>query len=140
MSAPMPHAKIWLVTIIVATVMITDRFTRSSSASRRTTPGRSRRSLPGIWQLTGNGDALANILLYIPLGFFFVLGFRRGPAQNVGLVLATATGALLSLSMELTRSYDGGRVTSFSDFYTKMPAPCWVRWPRRRSVPASGCP
>jgi VanZ family protein len=118
MSAPMPHAKIWLVTTLVATVILYGSLYPFQFRVPPHDIGPVATFLASIWQRPGRGDALANILLYMPLGFFFVLGFRRGPAQNVGLVLATAIGALLSLSMELTQYYDGGRVTSFSDFYT----------------------
>ena len=114
----MPHAKIWLVTLLMATVIL---YGSLYPFQFRVPPhgiGPLATFIASIWQRPGRGDALANILLYIPLGFFFVLGFRRGPPQNVGLVLATAIGALLSLSIELTQYYDEGRVTSFSDFYT----------------------
>lgn len=73
--------------------------------------------IASIGQRPGRGDFIANILLYLPLGFFFVLSVARQRQQAV-LPVAVLCGALLSLSVELTRSYDAGRVTSFSDFYT----------------------
>jgi VanZ family protein len=118
MSAPMPHAKIWLVTILVATVIIYGSLYPFEFRVPPHDIGPVATFLASIWERPGRGDALANVLLYMPLGVFFLLGFRRGSAQNVGLVLATVIGALLSLSMELTQYYDEGRVTSFSDFYT----------------------
>ena len=118
MSAPMPHAKIWLVTILVATVTLYGSLYPFEFRVPPRDNGPVATFLASIWQRPGRGDALANILLYMPFGFFFVLGFRRGTAQNVGLVLATAIGALLSLSIELTQYDDASRVTSFSDFYT----------------------
>jgi VanZ family protein len=118
MSATMPHAKIWLVTILVATVILYGSLYPFQFRVPPHDIGPVATFLASIWERPGRGDALANVLLYMPLGFFFLLGFRRGSAQNVGLVLATVIGALLSLSMELTQYYDEGRVTSFSDFYT----------------------
>ncbi len=62
------------------------------------------------------GDILANILLYMPLGFFGMLsasgaGLRR-PLRFVALC-----GVGLSLAMELGQFYDAGRVTSMLDVY-----------------------
>jgi VanZ family protein len=63
------------------------------------------------------GDFLANILLYMPLGFFGTLSF----SQRVGfwrrLPVVVAGGALLSLTMELTQYYDVGRDTEATDLY-----------------------
>ena len=56
----------------------------------------------------GRGDFLANILLYMPFGFFFLLGLRASPRL---LPLTVLAGSLLSLSMELTQYYDVGRDT-----------------------------
>lgn len=72
----------------------------------------------------GRGDFLANILLYLPFGFFFLLGSRRGPHFAGGLLLAVLAGALLSLSIELTQYYDEGRVTSATDFYANTFGTC----------------
>ena len=66
----------------------------------------------------GRGDFLANILLYLPLGFFFVLGLERGPRRVGKLAMVVLAGAMLSLSVELTQYYDAGRVTSATDFYS----------------------
>lgn len=72
----------------------------------------------------GRADFLANILLYLPFGFFFALDSRRGPRFAGGLLLAVLAGALLSLSMELTQYYDEGRVTSATDFYANTLGTC----------------
>jgi VanZ family protein len=66
----------------------------------------------------GRGDFIANILLYLPFGFFFMLGFRRGARMERALFVVVLTGALMSLSVELTQYYDEGRITAVSDFYT----------------------
>jgi VanZ family protein len=57
-------------------------------------------------------DLLANILLYMPFGFFAVQAFRQRPLY---LALTAAAGMALSVTMELTQFYDRGRVTSLSD-------------------------
>ncbi|MEJ0015662.1 MAG: VanZ family protein [Acetobacteraceae bacterium] len=62
-------------------------------------------------------DFIANVLLYLPFGFFFLLSFP--PARRrAALGLVVACGAALSLAIEFTQYYDAGRVTSASDFYT----------------------
>jgi VanZ family protein len=66
----------------------------------------------------GRGDFLANILLYLPLGFFFLLGLGHGSRTARRLALVVLSGAVLSLTMELTQYYDDGRVTSATDFYS----------------------
>jgi VanZ family protein len=65
----------------------------------------------------GRGDFLANILLYIPFGLFFLLGCRHGRPFAGKLFLTVFSGALLSLCMELTQYYDAGRDTEATDFY-----------------------
>jgi VanZ family protein len=62
--------------------------------------------------------AIANVLLYMPLGFCAVLSLRvrAGTAASVGLV--TLAGALLSIGMELAQFFDAGRVTDAPDVYT----------------------
>jgi len=59
----------------------------------------------------GRGDFLANVLLYMPLGFFAVLT----PGQRCKFISrcsgAILLGILLSISMELAQYYDLGRDT-----------------------------
>ncbi len=63
-------------------------------------------------------DVIANILLYMPFGFFTVLALSRGAGVAGRLVLITLLGAILSISMELAQYYDADRVTNASDVYT----------------------
>jgi VanZ family protein len=118
MPAPMPRAKIWLVTVLMAAVILYGSLYPFAFRVPSQDIGPVATFLASIGQRPGRGDALANILLYMPFGFFFLLGCRRDSPQHLGLVLATAAGALLSLCIELTQYYDASRVTSFSDFYT----------------------
>src|SRR4051794_26430228 len=53
------------------------------------------------------GDLIANLLLYVPLGFFGALAVRVQPAIRLHIV--TAMGLLLSIGVELTQFYDMGR-------------------------------
>ena len=64
------------------------------------------------------GDFLANILLYMPLGFFGMLSLSRRGGFWLRLLLVVAGGAALSVTMELIQFYDAGRVTNASDVYT----------------------
>ncbi len=59
------------------------------------------------------GDLVANILLYMPLGFFGVLALRA-PQR---LLAVTVFGLLLCTTIELAQFYDEGRVTNMSDVY-----------------------
>ena len=65
----------------------------------------------------GRVTFLANILLYMPLGFFAIhaLGRRGGAAGR--MVLITLLGVFLSVSMELLQYFDEGRVTDAPDVY-----------------------
>jgi len=88
------------------------------------------------------GDFLANILLYMPLGFFGTLSFSRRVGFWRRLVIVTASGSLLSLTMELTQYYDGGRDTEATDLYantigTVIGAPVAFLFSARLSFPLS---
>src|SRR5215469_8117307 len=71
-----------------------------------------------VWDHPSRSGVVANVLLYMPLGFFFVLGSRDRARQRGLLVPATAVGCLLSLTMEWAQYYDVGRVTNLSDVVT----------------------
>jgi VanZ family protein len=75
-------------------------------------------ALLSTWR-TGDsrGDVLANILLYIPLGFFAVRSLRRlRPAWRI--FAATAAGFALSTAMELAQTYEPGRDAAMADIYS----------------------
>ena len=63
----------------------------------------------------GRVTFFANILLYMPLGFFAIhaLGRRGGAAGR--MVLITLLGVFLSVSMELLQYFDEGRVADAPD-------------------------
>src|SRR5271167_4872517 len=86
------------------------------------------------------GDFLANILLYMPLGFFGMLSFSRNVGFWLRLLLVVAGGAALSVTMELTQYYDASRVTNASDVYTNtigtlIAAPLAIPFVGRRRFP-----
>jgi VanZ family protein len=58
------------------------------------------------------GDLVANILLYIPFGFFGVCAFGRWAALPILLA-----GAVLATGLEVGQFHDQGRVTSMGDVY-----------------------
>jgi VanZ family protein len=74
-------------------------------------------TLLGSWAVppTSFGDLVANILLYMPLGFFGVLSLDCGAAKRLALV--TLFGLALCTCVELTQFYDEGRIDNFSDIY-----------------------
>lgn len=77
----------------------------------------------GAWVFIGAGwprywtafDLLANVAVYLPLGFFLCLGLRNLRGRATALVLATLLGALLSLAMESAQNYLPSRVPSNLD-------------------------
>ncbi len=65
----------------------------------------------------GRGDFLANIALYVPLGFFVALALS-GLASPACLLATTACGLALCTGVELVQHYDPGRVSSMTDVYS----------------------
>ena len=74
-------------------------------------------TLLASWNKTpGRGDFISNILLYLPLGFVGATApGRRASLRR--LMLSSAVGVVLSISVELLQYYDGGRDTEATDFY-----------------------
>jgi VanZ family protein len=114
MAEPGHQPRFWPITVLIAVVIV---YGSLYPFEFRPPPGGTdaiTTFLASVGQRPGRSDALANILLYTPFGFFFCLGRRR-----IGrLILTTATGSVMSLCLELAQFYDPGRVTSFSDFAT----------------------
>jgi VanZ family protein len=65
------------------------------------------------FQPASRDDVVANILLYLPLGFFAVYALQRRTLAAVAV--ATAAGFALSLLVELVQFYDFGRVQELTD-------------------------
>ena len=70
--------------------------------------------------LSGRGDLLANILLYMPLGWFGILSLPRRMSSGLRLVLMILCAMMLSVSIELTQYFDAGRVTAADDVYANL--------------------
>jgi VanZ family protein len=62
------------------------------------------------------GNLAANLLLYVPLGFFEVLALQRFGTTK-GFALTLFSGLILCTWIELAQYYDAGRVTNASDVY-----------------------
>ncbi len=67
------------------------------------------------WQRAGRADRGSNVLLYLPLGFLLALAYARASHRFLALLLATLTGALISLAIEVTQVYISVRVPSLTD-------------------------
>jgi len=67
------------------------------------------------WARAGRGDRVANVLLYVPLGFCLALSFDRRLRQVAAVALAMLCGALLSLSIEVLQGFISLRVPSLWD-------------------------
>jgi VanZ family protein len=68
----------------------------------------------------GRGDFLANILLYMPLGWFGILSLPQRISIGLRLLLMIIGGTTLSVSMELIQYFDADRVTSADDVYANL--------------------
>jgi VanZ family protein len=68
----------------------------------------------------GKADFLANILLYMPLGFFAVHALPRNANKVVRYCIAIALGTGLSIAMELAQYFDSGRVSAATDIYANV--------------------
>jgi VanZ family protein len=80
-------------------------------------PAKGMRLLLSTWNAhTSIGDVLANVLLYLPFGFFAAkTAVRLGPLRRV--LIAVAAAAALSTSIEFAQLWDVGRVSAMSDVY-----------------------
>ncbi len=77
-------------------------------------------SLLLTWNHTpGRGDFLANILLYLPLGFFATLALP-GLGRPARIAIPTLIGLALCVTMELAQHCDPGRDSSMTDVYSNI--------------------
>lgn len=67
------------------------------------------------WARAGRGDRIANVLLYLPLGFCLYLWLATYLRRRVSLLVATALGALFSFGIEVAQVYVSARVPSLKD-------------------------
>jgi VanZ family protein len=69
--------------------------------------------LESSFRYARRGDVVANVLLYLPFGFFAICAFRRRTWATVAA--AVSAGFILSLFVELFQFYDRGRIQDLSD-------------------------
>jgi len=75
------------------------------------------RALLATWRsLDSRGDLLANILLYVPLGFFSTQALGHRP-RSLRVLLVAFPAFLLSFTIELLQQYDVHRLSQMSDVY-----------------------
>ena len=70
------------------------------------------------------GDFIANLLLYLPWGFFCVRGFGRGKPPFLRVLIATALGGALSVTMEILQFHIAERYTDMRDVYANTAGAC----------------
>ena len=69
------------------------------------------------WRVTADrADVISNLMLYFPLGLFFVLAIRRFP-PIARVAMATVFGLALSMGMEMAQFYDRTRSPEMADVY-----------------------
>jgi VanZ family protein len=80
-------------------------------------PAKGLQNLLSTWHTRSTvGDLLANILLYLPFGFFAAkTAIRLAPLLRI--FIALLAGALLSMAVEYAQLWDLGRVSAMSDVY-----------------------
>lgn len=67
------------------------------------------------WARAGRGDRIANVLLYLPLGFCLFLWLSSRARHSVAIVASVALGSLLSFGVEVAQVYISSRVPSLTD-------------------------
>jgi VanZ family protein len=67
----------------------------------------------------GRGDFIANVLLYLPLGLFWVPALRR-MKRIAGITLTVFLGFALSVCIELLQFYEPARVSALADVYANV--------------------
>ena len=84
----------------------------------RSYPGGPLFYLLSTWRVWDHrGDLLANILLYLPFGFFAAMALPSRLPASSKVLLAIIAGVLLSGGVETAQFNDAGRVTSMGDVY-----------------------
>jgi glycopeptide antibiotics resistance protein len=76
--------------------------------------------LSGWSSRPGRADFIANVLLYVPFGWFGMGSLPRRVSTGLRLVLVGIAGGVLSVTVELTQYFDVGRVTTASDVYGNL--------------------
>jgi len=83
-------------------------------------PGPLRHLLLTWAEKPGRGDAIANVFLYLPLGFFGSLAAAAISRALPRIIIVTLASGLLSAAMELTQYYLPERVSAADDVYANL--------------------
>jgi VanZ family protein len=67
------------------------------------------------WARAGRSDRVANVLLYLPLGFCLFLWLLARLRRNRAVALTVVLGSTLSLAIEIAQVYISSRVPSLTD-------------------------
>ena len=67
------------------------------------------------FERSSRGDVVANLLLYVPLGLCMAIALARRCPVLLNIAITVATGALLSISVELLQTMETARVASLTD-------------------------
>jgi VanZ family protein len=95
------------------------------------------RLLASFTHIPGRGDALSNIVLFLPFGFFGMQAVLPRFPRIARLVCVCILGGALSLFIECTQTFIAGRNTSVFDLllntFGTLAGACagWVDWNRR---------
>lgn len=95
------------------------------------------RLLDSIGRLPGRGDALSNVVLFLPFGFFGMQALLPRLPRVARLVFVSLLGGALSFFIECTQTFIVGRDTSVFDLllntFGAFAGACagWIDWNRR---------
>jgi len=78
--------------------------------------------LAGTWKQLpqSRGDTLANLLLYMPLGFTIMRSLGHRGSGSRAFAITVGFGAVLSSAIELAQFYDASRISTLSDVYLNV--------------------
>jgi hypothetical protein len=95
------------------------------------------RLIASIDRLPGRGDALSNVVLFLPFGFFGMQALLQKAPRVPRLIVVCLLGGALSLFIECTQTFIAGRDTSVFDLmlntFGTFTGACagWIDWNRR---------
>lgn len=113
---PTPSRAIWLITIAYALLIAYGSLFPISGW--RSPPGDVFAYLGMGIPYLGRSDFVLNVLVYMPVGLFFLLALRRSFSSGIAVLLATLTGILLSFSMETLQVFLPNRSPGIIDLVT----------------------
>jgi VanZ family protein len=114
MAAPSRSSIVWLLIVVVALIAYGSLYPFNFKPDA--IEGGVLAALEQLsWARAGRSDHIANVLLYLPLGFCLFLWLTTRLGRASALLLATLLGAALSLAFEVAQVYVSARVPSLKD-------------------------